>query len=682
MNKIEEILQQYKGKDIALYGLSTETERFLKEYSEKISVIGLLDGFKEDGEMYGFPIISFSEVINSNVGLIIVIARPGSCKAIAKRVADDCRNNNIALFDVRGKDLLSVSKVTYSFDNIEAPRKKDLISKIETAQIVSFDFFDTLVTRKVYSYTDVFALLDIKLKEQGIDISDFTNRRLAAEKECSKDHAPSIKEIYDCVLKGQEQILISSGELATMEWEIDHSLLIPRRSICQIYKDALEQGKYVCITTDTYYDEKQIRYILNSLSLPLPNKIIVSCQEGISKNQGLYKILNDLNNGHNAAILHIGDDEYSDIECSGREGINSFRLYSGSYLFDYLGGLGLEDYTRELSDRVKLGLFISRIFNDPFVYEEDNKLGVKDSYDIGYLFSAPMISDFTIWLRDKIKEEGITQNLLSARDGYLIEKLYRKIDSSTESIYFLTSRTAAIRAGMETIEDIEYVDSMKYFGSKEESLKVRYGIDSSNINDNTRNDYILKKSSKLRENYRKYIDRIGISNKKSAIFDFVAKGTSQLYLQKILPGDVKGYYFLQLEPEFMSKYNLNIEPFYTEEEKNESAIFENYYILETLLTSPNPSVEEFDENGNPVYSEETRSKKDIDCFLRAQEGIITFFNDYVNILPKTELKINKTLDEQFLVLINKITIKNQDFLSLKIEDPFFGRMTSMKDMIL
>ena len=73
----------------------------------------------------------------------------------------------------------------------------------------------------------------------------------------------------------------------------------------------------------------------------------------------------------------------------------------------------------------------------------------------------------------------------------------------------------------------------------------------------------------------------------------------------------------------------DIEPFYTDQEKNTSAIFDNYYILETMLTSPYPQMLEMDENGNPVFAKETRSEADIEVFKRAQDGIIEYFKDYI-----------------------------------------------------
>ena len=138
---------------------------------------------------------------------------------------------------------------------------------------------------------------------------------------------------------------------------------------------------------------------------------------------------------------------------------------------------------------------------------------------------------------------------------------------------------------------------------------------------------------------------------------------------------------MQLEPEFMADRGLDIESFYSDEERDSSEIFDNYYILETILTAPYPQMLEMDDDGNPVFDKETRSDHDLKTFDRAQSGIIKFFKDYLAIVPESERRVNKKLDEMLLALVNKVQILDDDFLSLKVEDPFFGRMTDIKDVL-
>ena len=680
MGEVKELLRKYQNEKIALYGLGTETERFLAEFGDRVSVAGLLDGFREDGEIYGYPVIPILEVPSKGVRLILVVARPGSCKVIAKRIGVFCQENKIALYDVRGRDLLEHKTVSYDFNHLAGKTLQELFHEIRKADIVSFDLFDTLVTRKVLSYTDVFELVDLRLREKGIIIPDLARLRLLAEKELSRDGAPTLSELYEFVLKKAGGGFITASELAGMEWEIDFSVMTPRECVCDVFRKAVSDGKQVVVTTDSYYSLGQIKEILARFGLENSDKVLVSCEYGRSKAQGLFKLLRDTYK--TKKILHIGDDEVSDIEKASELGISTYRVFSGADLFDALGGLGMERNMKTIADRLKAGMFISHMFNSPFWFERgDRVLSVPDAGGIGYLFCAPVITDFVLWMKEKAEEQNFKQILFCARDGYLIGRLFRLVAPEIKSVYFLSSRTAAIRAGVENKEDIEFVDSMRYSGKPGEARKTRFGIMADEPKEGEESREILAKAVIQRNNYKKYIAKLSIKDDKLGMFDFVAKGTVQMYLQKLFSQHVKGFYFLQLEPEFMADKGLDIQPFYLDAEKNTSIIFDNYYILETILTSPYPQMEELDGSGNPVFARETRNEKDIQCFERAQEGILAYFEDYLRILPKRGREGNKMLDELFLSLISKIQIRDEDFLALKVEDPFFGRMTDIKDVI-
>ena len=680
MTSLDTILQEYSDCKIGLYGLGTETERFLSEYGDMVSVEGLLDGFRTNGEMYGSPIIPIEDTLSKDVKLIIVIARPGSCKVIAKRIGDFCREHDIALYDVRGKNLLESSSVSYDYSSLPGYTKNELMTKIQQADIISFDLFDTLVTRTVFSYTDIFDILSINLENEGIHIPDFSSLRLQFEKELSKSSSPRLSDIYNKVLEVSGVDNITADELAEREFRIDQSTIITRKDMCDLVRDIISNGKKVVITTDCYYSLDQVKSVIEKAGIIGLDDVLVSCEYGTYKAQNLFGVLKE--KYPDKSILHIGDDVYADIEKSKAYGIDSFHIYSGAEMFESLAGLGFEDDIVSLSDRIKVGMFNADIFNSPFVFEDDDRrVSAGTSYDVGYLLCAPMISDFMLWMKEQIDELGIEKMLFCSRDGYLPDKLFRLISHEDNAVYFYASRTAAIRSGMENKTDLEYVDSMKYFGTKEQALKTRYGIEVENADCINMDAQILKRSAMLRKNYKKYIDTFRFGSGIIGMFDFVAKGTTQMYLQKLFAQHVIGMYFLQLEPEFMADKGLDIKPFYTEDEKNGSAIFENYYILETILTSPESQLVEFDENGKPIFAEETRSRRDITVFENAQEGIISYFDRLISILPVNEIEINKKLDEKLLALINKVQIRDNDFLSIKVEDPFFGRMTDIKDVI-
>lgn len=674
-------------KRIAIYGLSIETERHIPDLAMEYDIIGLLDSYETEGKMYGYPITTITDAVSNHIDQIIVIARPGSCKAIAKRIGDICRESKIELVDIRGKDLLRINKATYHYEQIEGYTKKELITRIQKADAVSFDLFDTLVMRQILSPNDVIELLDEKLQVEGIIITDFVTKRLSAEKRLSQGYAPKLQEIYEKIADENE---ISSEELAIRELELDRHLLVPRNDVVGLIGYAKSEGKKVFITSDSYYTKNQIIDILRDNGIVGYDDVIVSCEYGTSKQAGLFAKLKELADADH--IIHIGDDIVSDVESGVRNGLETFHIYSGIELYEATGELGLGECINSISDRIKVGMTLARTFNSPFQFENKEKdICINREKDIGYVFFAPMICDFVQWLQSQLKEHCCNNVLFCARDGYLIQKVYELLYQDQPSTYFLTSRTAAIRAGIENERDIISVQSMKYFGDIAANLSKRFGINVTKIADSdidkTASGLLRYKKSILsvadnkRKNNKKYISTLKLQSGKTVFFDFVAKGTCQNYMQRLLNNQLLGLYFLQLEPDYAQKEGIEIIPFYTEEERVNSVIFEDYYILETILTSPDPSVEEFDKDGNPIYSQETRSKQDIDCFMNIQEGIIEYVKDYMNICPSSAREINKSLDEGLMRLVHHFQTKNTRFSELKVEDPFFNRSTNLVDVI-
>lgn len=684
MSALLSLVKKYKNMKIAIYGLSETTQKVLVEIGCEANVVGLLDGYCSSGNLYGTPIISLEQAIEEQVKLILVAARPGSCRAIARRIGGTCREQQIALFDVRGNDLCDVRRVVYDFQETSGITRKELLRQIEEYDAVSFDLFDTLIMRRVLFPTDVFELVDDRLRQHGIIIEDFSTRRMASEKELSKGRAPRLTEIYSHMKNTYHIAEIEPEQLAVLEWEIDCGLVIPRRDVCEIFAMLVARGKQVFVVSDSYYDEKQITGIMKKCGITGYTGLFISCEYGTGKTQVLFQKYRQETKAKR--YLHIGDDVTADVEHAESNKIASCRLYSGLDLLELAGYMGVWDYTDSLSDRIRIGMFVSRVFNSPFQFEtKERRIGVDTAYDIGYVFFAPMICDFVLWFRDQVGELHLKNIFFCARDGYLIKQLYDELCNSLSSIYFLTSRTSAIRAGMENEEDICYVGEMKFSGSLSGQLEKRFGIHVDETDERTElldyKEEILKRSAESRKNYRVYLDKQKLEEGDAAFFDFVAKGTTQMYMGRLLARHLKGIYFLRLEEEQMRGKNLDIISFYNDSEKNTSAIFQDYYILETMLTAPMPSVREFNENGNPIYEKETRGESDIRCFQEAQEGIREYFREYLKLCPISVRRIDKKLDEVFLTMIHRMEVRDDDFLALKVEDPFFNRMTDMMDML-
>lgn len=191
MAELSNLFQKYRK--IAIYGLGNETERVLGELGTGVKVVGLLDGYKEAGELYGVPIIPIEKAIQEGVQLILVAARPGSCKAIAQRIGKICMEHRIELRDVRGKDLCNPQKVTYDFKGINGITREQLWQAIDKNEVISVDLFDTLIMRQVLFVTDVFEIVDRRLREKGVKIADFCGRSVSYRITCNNGNQRTLR---------------------------------------------------------------------------------------------------------------------------------------------------------------------------------------------------------------------------------------------------------------------------------------------------------------------------------------------------------------------------------------------------------------------------------------------------------------------------------------------------------
>jgi len=669
---------------IAIYGLGQETKKNIEQLSKKYEIVGLLDSFLEIGNMYGFSIISIDEAFFRGVQRIIVIARPGSCKAIARKIGAKCIKAGISLMDIDGNDLLLKKNVRFDFENVKGYKKSDLLELINKAEVVSFDLFDTLVIRKIIHYEDMLELVAHRVAENGFVVENCAEKRLRSEIELSRSTTPSLYEIYEYMCRGMTTAQIE--KLVSIEHKCDMDLLSSRIDMVEILEFCIQCGKKVYISTDTYYREKQIKDILRKCNIHDSVEIIASCEIRTAKTEGLFGVLKNKNKG--AHILHIGDDYRTDIEGALKYGIDTFHIYSGTSLYEMIGEMGMPNSISSVSDKIKVGMIISKMFNSPFMFEEKEAFSINELKTIGYVFFAPMILDFAYWIGIVAKRNHNSNILFSSRDGYVIRKIYELIFGDKDSYYFLTSRIAALRACMETRADIEYVESTKFSGSEIEKLKIRYGLteeeclDCCNGNCKDVMQYrklIFQKAMKKRENYLKYIDANINFDKEEVLFvDLSARGTIQMFCERILERKMKGLYFLQLEPEFAQKYSLDINPFYLDEGKEGKAIFDDFYIIEPIISSPKPSLDEFDINGTPIYSKEERSQAEINTMLEIQEGMLEYIREYVVICPLDLFHINKQLDCDIFELIHNISIVCKDFYGIRNIDPFVNRITDLK----
>lgn len=658
--------KNFSDKRIVLYGLSVATKNILELFPQ-YNFIGLLDGYRNEGEQYGFPVLSLSDVANLKPDCIIIIARTNSRKIIAKRIKSFCFNQQISLYDIHGANLLAEPELIVAGSSHCFISAADIEHEIQRHQVISFDIFDTLLMRKVLLPEDIFILVE---KKTGI--VGFKDARIKAERELNKYGAPNIKDIYILLQKSLKLKKSFCEYVMNVEFETELENLIVRERILQLLEYALSIGKKVFLISDMYWSVMQMQAILSSKGISGYQKLFVSSAYQTNKMGNLFDIFK--NEIVAETYLHIGDNKEADILSAKFHGIDSIQIYSALDLMEMSAGRTILDHNISFEERTMMGFLIARVLNDPFALHQANgKLNILGGYDLGYCLVAPMLTAFLFWL---IQDKGFVnkQILFGARDGYILEKMYALLKKKfpgkkwAEHTYFYISRMAAICASLKNKNDILYAAKIGFEGNPEELLQKRFFLKETEIllqekNESTE-EYILRhekiilqRAQALRQCYLKYIKSLNIKqNNEVVFFDFVSSGTCQMCLEELLGKKVNGKYFIHFFEDYVKKQNLEVDAFF---EKGflynlKSYLSANYLLVESVIVSLEPTLKNFSKDGLPIFLEEKRTEAELTYIKDVQQGILDYFEEYIKIIDfKNIFEIRSLFVDQIYSLVSR-----------------------------
>jgi FMN phosphatase YigB (HAD superfamily) len=669
-----------ENEEIVIYGIGKNTRNIIADFPEA-NIVALMDEQRVGDEIYGKRIIDIEEVISFGVKKIIIVSRFSNLKIIYRRIAEKARMNGINVYDINGNliDDTRESPIIFPEKKYDSITKENLKNAILTADVISFDIFDTLIMRDVLYPRDIFLALG----------KDFAKKRIIAEEGLYREGKhPNIYQIYDRM----------EGEYSPeteIETELKH--LHPKPVVCEFLKFAEENGKKVFLTSDMYLPKNLMSKFLSACDIDFSEEdIIVSCDAGVSKYNGLFEILKKRAATDN--ILHIGDNIEADINSAKRAGIKAFYLPSSQTTLEDSIGEKLFRFADNLSNRRLIGYFLYKFLENPFLFSETKgKFLIQNDYEMSAAFFAPLILKIFGFLISEARHRNLDVVLLASRDGFIIEKIYNIYKEKyklPEMRYFYISRSAAVMAYIKDETGIQNAVSLGYSGSAEELLKIRFFLNETQIltkNENENDvDYILRHSNiiiktaeKHRENFRKYISKLNIkSGAKIGFFDFVSIGTcigclssfSDLNLTGLLVGKPFVENSMAENVQIATLFDIEYNIF-----KNSNSVIDNYVMWENILTSPEPSLERFDENGDPVFCDEDRS----DQSLNALEEIHTAVLDYVNELDLTADEISEIspnlVCEFFELLKQDFTVLKTDYFEReKLRDKFCNREFSLE----
>lgn len=550
-----------------------------------------------------------------------------------------------------GKTFKNKSLMPY-MDSIRLD-KELLTMKLGNYKVVSFDIFDTLITRTIFNPDDVFVVLSDIIKTKYNITVDFLKLRKEAEAAATAKYGAltTIDKIY-VEIANDKAIGNFAQDIKKLEVDLETSLCIPRADMVDVYNNLKAMGKRVILVSDMYLNRVQIVGLLHKCGITYYDELLISCEAGFRKDDGsMWDMLISKYNPNE--FIHIGDNFRSDSQIPMEKCIPNHIIFNASTLLE------LSDFPyfrheadKSLANSIMIGQSLSgALFNTPFAYKEDGSLSFRSIYDFGYTVLGPLLTKFVEWIVDENQKHN-QRLLLLAREGYMLEKLIKtycagKEIAEPDMVYFLTSRRACSVAALENDEDIRELASQKYRGTFSNFLFERFGIQLHSKDEDVHLDYdelpnelmeklaeykdeILAHAKQEKNAYLVYIRDVLAGANDVAAVDVGFSGTIQYFLMKLTGRDIEGHY-LALHSNKPQRIGGKADAIFEITDPaliDKSKILKYQLFLENALAAPYGQLTHFTmENGKPMphFKDDDYLSDDV---KKLQQGILDFASHY------------------------------------------------------
>ena len=427
-------------------------------------------------------------------------------KSLIKRISHEFYQDEIEdMSDIKSELFLRQMTNVAGIDNVYF----SLLDKIWSPEVkvISFDVFDTLVSRPFAKPMDIFVMLNKPFTQLfGIkSYVDFASIRHNSEERCHKIwkslkpgvEEPRLDDIYNEISStyGYDREKLRIIEQLEIQNEIRFSF--PRKSGCELFELAKSAGKKVILVSDMYLPRSCIEAVLQKCGISGYDKLYLSNEYHLTKHSGrLYRVIaRDLDGiAKGRQILHIGDNYDSDVKRAQEAGFDTQHfpaaiglfqgrnpgIYTGksfSKIFDIADrytdmNLSYYSYT---GLRCCLAMVANKIFDFPFVSFNKNSDLNADPVFVGYYVVGMHIFALARWLIQQTKDKGIRKIHFAARDGYLIKHAYdilsEGLEGVPESNYIRVSRKSLAIPAIYSFADMHsVVQKLNYASQTPDSI--------------------------------------------------------------------------------------------------------------------------------------------------------------------------------------------------------------------
>lgn len=375
MDRIEEssfstTFSSFRDKKIVLYGIGQLTAKVLSNEKD-FNFVGLMDkDASKTGEyVYGLPILDLASA--EELGdLVIINATEKYWNTIYKRIS----NCKIPVYFKNGVLASAFRQSNKYLASYWKKSEEGLLNVLRKYEVVSFDMFDTLVSRTVLRPGDIFELID---KKCDMPFAQIRNKAVGD----MSDSNYSLDGLYHSI---EIEMGIDQGEiekLKNLEIQTEKEYIVCRDTIMDICKLLIREKKEVYVISDMYFSSYILQDILNEVGLKIHrDHIIVSNEHNASKRNGELWRYYSKHYVENKKAIHVGDDWMGDVENPKKYGIDSYYIMGVVDMLRNSELAYLLDDVYTLEDSCRVGKFAAMEFQNPFAfyYLKNNILQSKD----------------------------------------------------------------------------------------------------------------------------------------------------------------------------------------------------------------------------------------------------------------------------------------------------------------
>lgn len=345
--------------------------------------------------------------------------------------------------------------------------------KHESTKVVSFDIFDTLISRPFYKVDDLFYFVGKYAKTIMKNITEaiFVDMRKNAEslaREKSKISNPMYEDItlFDIYQAMAEMFKLDKQTIEKImfkEIELEVKFCGSRETGKELLEFAIACGKKVVLTSDMYLEKPIIEQILHKNGIEGFDKLFLSSDRRLLKSTGhLFDLMIKETKAAPSEIIHIGDNWNVDYVKAQSKGLKVIFLPKAIETFenkisDIYTGNGITPFAKktlstidttyalnQLPIRCMLGVVANNIFDNPFnPYQKISNFNA-DTYNTGFYTMGMHLFSVAKWMCDKAVRSNYKKIVFLARDGYLLKQIFdhycKQTGVNIKTDYFYASR--------------------------------------------------------------------------------------------------------------------------------------------------------------------------------------------------------------------------------------------------